>query len=124
MRSVKRTVAGLVVVVAIIGTVACTTASPPARSVSEALAPGEPGNLPQSTPLPAPSFNKAPRGELGRAKTGDDGAVTETDGALPDGATVFDDQYPGIANLDPHLLRALRDAAKQASNDRVEVTIN
>jgi hypothetical protein len=124
MRSVKRTVAGLVVVVAIIGTVACTTASSSARSVSEALAPGEPRNVPQSTPLPAPSFNEAPPGELGRAKTSDGGEVTEADGVLPDGATVFDDQYSGIANLDPYLLVALRDAAKEASNDRVEVTIN
>jgi D-alanyl-D-alanine carboxypeptidase len=124
MRSVKRTVAGLVVVVAIIGTVACTTASSSARSVSEALTPGEPGNLPQSTPLPAPSFNKAPRGELGRAKTGDDGAVTEADGALPDGATVFDDEYPGIANLEPHLLQGLRDATMDAAEDGVEITVN
>jgi len=124
MRPIKLTVAGLVVVVAIIGTVACTTASSSARSVSEAFAPDAPGNMPQSTPLPAPSFNMAPRGELGRAKTGNGGEVTEADGALPDGVTVFDDEYPGIANLDPHLLRALRDAAKQASNDRVEVTIN
>jgi len=124
MRPIKLTVAGLVVVVAIIGTVACTTASSSARSVSEAFAPDAPGNMPQSTPLPAPSFNTAPRGELGRAKTGNGGEVTEADGALPDGVTVFDDEYPGIANLDPHLLRALREAAKDASNDRVEVTIN
>ena len=25
----------------------------------------------------------------------------------PDGVTVFDDQYPGVANLDPDLLQAL-----------------
>ncbi|MCL2788552.1 MAG: D-alanyl-D-alanine carboxypeptidase family protein [Micrococcales bacterium] len=41
-------------------------------------------------------------------------ALTEADGILPAGATVWDDQYPGIANLDPALLAALRDAATEA----------
>ena len=36
------------------------------------------------------------------------------DGALPDGATVFDDRFPGVANLDPALLGALRLAATDA----------
>ncbi|TKK90600.1 peptidase M15 [Herbidospora galbida] len=36
------------------------------------------------------------------------------DGALPEDATVFDDEYPGVANLDPALLRALREAATDA----------
>jgi LAS superfamily LD-carboxypeptidase LdcB len=43
-----------------------------------------------------------------------DGAVTEDDGVLPDGVTVFDDGYPGIANLDAALLAALRKAASDA----------
>src|SRR5207302_2001138 len=30
--------------------------------------------------------------------------ATEADGGLPDGVTVFDDQYPGVANLNPDLL--------------------
>jgi D-alanyl-D-alanine carboxypeptidase len=51
-------------------------------------------------------------------------ARTKDDGALPDGATVFDDEYPGIANLDPDLLRALREAATDAAGDGIEFHVN
>jgi hypothetical protein len=120
----RLTVFSLVVVAAMIGTLACTTASSSARSHGETRAPGAHGTVPQSTPVSAPSLNEVPGGELGRARTRDDGAVTEADGALPDGVTVFDDGYPGIANLDPHLLQSLRDAARDADEDGVELTIN
>lgn len=52
------------------------------------------------------------------------GAASELDGVLPDGATVFDDRYPGIANLDPELLQALREAATDAGNDGIAFTVN
>jgi LAS superfamily LD-carboxypeptidase LdcB len=45
----------------------------------------------------------------------------EADGALPDQATVFDTQYPGIANLDPAFLQALRDAATAAAAEKNRV---
>src|SRR5215218_9479545 len=48
------------------------------------------------------------------------GALGEADGAVPDGVTVFDDELPGIANLDPALLGALRQAATDAAGDGVE----
>ena len=48
------------------------------------------------------------------------GAPGEADGAVPDGATVFDDETPGVANLDPALLGALRQAATDAADDGVE----
>ena len=124
MRPIKQTVAGLVAVATMIGTLACTTALSSAHSGSGTRAPGAPGNIPQSTPGPVPSFNAVPRGELGRAKTTDDGAVTEADGALPDGVTAFDGAYPGIANLDPDLLQSLRDATRDAADGGVELTIN
>src|SRR5207248_1536708 len=41
------------------------------------------------------------------------GALGEADGLVPDGVTVFDDQYPAIAKLDPAFLRALRRAATE-----------
>lgn len=44
-----------------------------------------------------------------------DGAAGLADGVLPDGVTVFDDRYPGVAELDPDLLRALRAAAADAA---------
>ena len=42
------------------------------------------------------------------------GVLGEADGAVPDGTTVFDDEIPGVANLDPALLGALRQAATDA----------
>jgi zinc D-Ala-D-Ala carboxypeptidase len=78
----------------------------------------------QSASPSAPSFGKALRGDHGGATTENDGAVTEADGALPDGVAVFDDAYPGVANLDPDLLRALREAATDAADDGVEFSVN
>jgi hypothetical protein len=46
----------------------------------------------------------------------------EADGAIPDGATVFDDEYPGVANLDPALLAAMRRAATDADGVEFFVT--
>jgi len=43
---------------------------------------------------------------------------------VPDGATVFDDGVPGIANLDPALRGALRQAATQAAYDGVEFFVD
>jgi zinc D-Ala-D-Ala carboxypeptidase len=48
------------------------------------------------------------------------GALGEADGVAPDGTTVFDDEIPGVANLDPALLGALRQAATDAADDGVE----
>jgi D-alanyl-D-alanine carboxypeptidase len=46
------------------------------------------------------------------------------DGELPDGVTVFDDEYPAVAKLEPALLDALRNAAKDAAGDRVVFYVN
>jgi zinc D-Ala-D-Ala carboxypeptidase len=52
------------------------------------------------------------------------GALGEADGAVPDGTTVFDDEIPGVANLDPTLLGALRQAATDAADDGVEFFVD
>jgi D-alanyl-D-alanine carboxypeptidase len=52
------------------------------------------------------------------------GALAEADDALPEGATVFDDDFPAVANLDPALLGALRQAATDAAGDGVEFFVN
>ena len=52
------------------------------------------------------------------------GARGEADGALPDGATVFDDELPGVANLDSDLLDALRQAAALAAVDGAEFEVD
>jgi zinc D-Ala-D-Ala carboxypeptidase len=52
------------------------------------------------------------------------GPLGEADGAVPAGTTVFDDEVPGVANLDPALLGALRRAATDAAGDGVEVSVD
>jgi zinc D-Ala-D-Ala carboxypeptidase len=52
------------------------------------------------------------------------GALGEAGGAVPDGTTVFDDELPGVANLDPALLGALRRAANDAADDGVEFVVD
>jgi len=46
------------------------------------------------------------------------------DGGVPAGATVFDDDVPAVANLDPALLGALRRAATDAAADGVRLLVN
>ena len=55
---------------------------------------------------------------------GERGALGEADGAVPDGTTVFDNEIPGVANLDPALLGALRQAATGAAGDGVEFFVD
>ncbi|WP_327588354.1 M15 family metallopeptidase [Nonomuraea sp. NBC_00507] len=43
---------------------------------------------------------------------------------MPDGVTVFDDEFPAVANLDHELLAALRQAATDAAHDGVEFFVN
>jgi hypothetical protein len=69
------------------------------------------GPAPSSTPRsPAPSALRRPIGEA--------------DGVAPVGTTVFDDQVPAVAKLNPKLLRALRDAATAAARDDVVFVVN
>ena len=51
-------------------------------------------------------------------------SLGEAGGAVPDGTTVFDDHVPGVAKVDPALLRALRRAATDASADGVGLVVN
>jgi LAS superfamily LD-carboxypeptidase LdcB len=51
-------------------------------------------------------------------------ALGEAGGAVPHGTTVFDDEVPGVANLDRALLRALRRAATDAAADGLELVVN
>jgi LAS superfamily LD-carboxypeptidase LdcB len=65
----------------------------------------------------------APHGEVAR-QSQRRGALGEAAGAVPDGTTVFDDWVPGVANLDPDLLRAVRQAATAAAADGVEFFVD
>jgi zinc D-Ala-D-Ala carboxypeptidase len=119
---IRRTrVAGVVVVIAAIAAAlgyqslassSSTTASPTHVLRGEhGGAPGEPGAPPD-------------RGALGERGVPRDGALGEADGAVPDGTTVFDDEVPGVAKLDPALLGALRQAATDAADDGVEFFVD
>src|ERR1700716_2762108 len=57
------------------------------------------------------------RGEHRGLRSEHRGALGEAGGAVPDGTTLFDDEVPGVANLYPALLRALRRAATDAAAD-------
>jgi D-alanyl-D-alanine carboxypeptidase len=72
----------------------------------------------------APSFGDILGGDRSGTTSEVDGAVTEVDGALPGGVTVFDDEHPGVANLDLDLLEAFREAATAAGDDGIEVYVN
>jgi hypothetical protein len=45
-------------------------------------------------------------------------------GAVPDGTTVFDDDVPGVAKLDPDLLAAVRRAATDAAGEGIELVVD
>jgi zinc D-Ala-D-Ala carboxypeptidase len=107
----RRRVAALLVVLAAI-----------AAALSDHL-PASSSSTASSSPTGAPSGN-IPRGE-NRGRRGEHrGALGEADGAVPDGTTVFDDAIPGVANLDPALLGALRRAATTAADDGVSFVVD
>jgi D-alanyl-D-alanine carboxypeptidase len=123
-RTTRRTptilVAGLLVVVAAIATslgyplLSSASSSPPVSSL-QTSAPVSASPLAASR-IPIP--RSEPPGDLG-----DLGDLGEADGVVPDGTTVFDDEVPGVANLEPLLLRALRRAATGAAGDGVTFSV-
>jgi len=110
-------VAGLVVVLAAIAALgyqslasSSTAASPPIDVLRGA------------SPSPNASRAISPRTTSSRSQRR--GALGEADGAVPDGTTVFDEDIPGVANLDPALLGALRQAVTDAAHDGVVVVVD
>ena len=73
--------------------------------------------------LPA-SSSSTPASSIDVRRDEHRGALGVADGAVPDGTTVFDDTVPGVANLDPALLDALRRAATEAAGDGVELDVD
>jgi len=52
-----------------------------------------------------------------------DRTTGDADGVLPEGVTAFDTAYPGVARLDPDLLRALRAATTDAGVEGIEIDV-
>src|SRR5437763_16339178 len=74
--------------------------------------------------LPAASSPATAASPLDRGRSDRGRPLGEADGALPDRTTVFDEEVPGVANLDPALLAALRRAAPDAAGDGVDVYVD
>jgi hypothetical protein len=87
-------------------------ASTGAAATSAATAVGQ-----TSRPARTTQVGDIPRGD----HRGPPGAA---DGLVPDGTTVFDDQVPAVARLDPALLGALRQAASSATHDGITFVVN
>jgi D-alanyl-D-alanine carboxypeptidase len=85
--------------------------------VIAAIAAALDNELPASSSPPAAAPILVPRGEHR-------GALGEAGGAVPDGTTVFNDEIPGVANLDSDLLGAVREAAFDAADDGVEFVVD
>lgn len=88
--------------------------------ISAILAYRLPSSSSSSIPSVRPDSVEVARGDRGDT----DRALGEADGAVPDGTTVFDDDVPGVARLDPHLLSALRRAAGDAAADGVTFVVD
>jgi zinc D-Ala-D-Ala carboxypeptidase len=89
--------------------------------VSSSLTAPSPSTVPSPSTASSPSSAASP---VDRSRNEQRDALGEAGGAVPDGTTVFDDEVPGVANLDPTLLRALRRAATDAAADGVELVVN
>jgi D-alanyl-D-alanine carboxypeptidase len=77
----------------------------------------------ESSSSTAQAFTEVLRSEHGGLRSEHRGALGAAGGAVSRGATVFSDEIPGVANLDPDLLGALRRAARDAADDGVELFV-
>jgi D-alanyl-D-alanine carboxypeptidase len=113
-----------VVIVAIIGALghlsSTVSSAPP---TPDAPARSRPATSPASVARQADEARRRPPPVEDR-RSDRRGAHGPADGAVPDGASVFDDELPAVANLDPALLGALRRAATDAADDGVRFTVN
>jgi zinc D-Ala-D-Ala carboxypeptidase len=109
-----------VVIAAVTGVLWCQTwtssSSSATRSAPGANAGNEAWQEDDVPPRPPPPRSADRHGDR-------HGAAGEADGAVPDEVTVFDDEFPAVANLDPNLLEALRQAATDAVDDGVKLYV-
>jgi D-alanyl-D-alanine carboxypeptidase len=108
----SRRISEIVVVCLIlaVAVITVTTCYPTRKSSPHS---GAPPSSPAVPAEPAKPPRSERRGELGVAG-----------GAIPKGVTVFDDAIPGVANLDPALRKALRQAATDAATEKVKFYVN
>jgi D-alanyl-D-alanine carboxypeptidase len=96
--------------------------------VAIAAALGSKSLVSSSLTVPSPSTTSSPSSSAAspadRSRNAPRGALGEAGGAVPDGTSVFDDEVPGVANLDPALLGAVRQAATDAADDGVMFVVD
>jgi zinc D-Ala-D-Ala carboxypeptidase len=83
-----------------------------------------PTDVPRSEHRGLRSEHRGPPGEPPGLRGEHRGAPGEADSAVPNRATVLDDDSPAVANLDPALLGSLRQAATDAAGDGVVFSVN
>lgn len=116
-RSRPSALAGSLLFLAVVGIAGCS--APPDSTSST-----DPITVTVPTTSSAKGLNvSVPDGPPGEAAGGHRGALGVEDGRLPDDVTVFDSEYPGVANLSPDLLGALRSAARER-RDGIAITLN
>jgi D-alanyl-D-alanine carboxypeptidase len=123
-RRVRSTIIAALVVVsgALIGFLAY---QPLTSSSSSASSPSSPSSVASLIDIPHGDRHRAPGDADGARAPGEaDGVVDQADGVVPDGVTVFDHEFPAVANLDPDLLGALRQAATDAGDNGVAFVVN
>ena len=103
-------------------TAAARPAAPGLLALCLALAAG--AGIAVSVPEPAPPVPAVGSATGGSAEVAEDRTGPGEDGSLPDGTTVFDERYPGVANVDPDLRDALRRASADAAEDGVALSVN
>ena len=108
---VSATLVGVLILFQLLAPSSTSAASPP---IDPAVADAPPAATDRQQAPPRP------HGDRDRAR----GELDVADGAVPDGVTVFDDDVPAVANLEPELLGALRQAATDAEDDGVEFHVN
>ena len=117
-------VAGLVVVIAAIAAASgYQVLAPSSWTTAPTVGVGRPASTAAPSPDVGPSASTAAPPVDVPPRGGHRGPLGEADGAVPDGTTAFDDAVPGVANLDPALLDALRRAATDAAGDGIGLQV-
>jgi zinc D-Ala-D-Ala carboxypeptidase len=114
----------LIVVAVVIAAVIGVLDYQSSAASSPSAAPDTPARSVPATSSETPETAARQAADVPRRHPPPQGALGEADGAVPGGVTVFDDEIPAVANLDPGLLKAFRQAATDAARNGVEFSVN
>ncbi|HEX4735679.1 MAG TPA: M15 family metallopeptidase [Thermoleophilaceae bacterium] len=94
-------------------------------AIAAALGSKSPVSSSSTLSSPSTASSRSPAAPpVNRSRNEQRDALGEAGGAVPDGTTIFDDEVPGVANLDPALLSAMRRATTDAAAAGVELVVN